>query len=97
MLTIHKESRSVDMLTDMISFDMPADAEVLSVANQHECLCLWYKTDTDCRKRKVRWFRVAGTGHPLEDVAATKCDLGRFLGTALFLDGKLVFHVFEVN
>ena len=99
MKTIHKYSIPGPELSDVITFDMPTDAKVLSVGNQRECLCIWAEVETDTIDPKnkakpmmsVRLFRVAGTGHPLE----VGLPLGRFIGTVMFANGSLVFHIYE--
>lgn len=94
MKTIHKVSCELGSLQDWTEFTMPKDAKVLSVGNQGESLCIWYETDPDTKpKSEPHWFRVAGTGHPLDEEGYP--NRGRFLGTVQFMGGKLIFHIYE--
>lgn len=78
-------------LDDVIEVDMPAGAKVLSVVNQREQLCIYAECDPQAPLKK-RKFRVAGTDHPLEQRVNR-----RFIGTAVFKGGDLVFHVYELS
>ncbi len=93
MTTIHKVSMPVNQLDDVIVFDMPSGAVPVSVGNQDENLCIWFVCNTAITLMKKRRFRVAGTGHPIDDVPfPTK----QFLGSVPFADGKLIFHIFDL-
>lgn len=70
------------------AIEMPVDAEVLHIAEQHDQVCVWALVSPDAPKAERR-FVVTGTGHPVPDRR------GRFLGTVLLLDGALVLHVWE--
>lgn len=85
--TVFKYEIPID---DEVSVMMPRWAQVLSVGNQGEKLCVWARVDTD-DELTPRKFRVAGTGHPLDDERTLD-----FLGTVQFYGGALVFHVFEI-
>lgn len=79
---------------DVAEVELPYYAEPLSVANQDERLVLYVlvgPNPTD-NKNRVRRLRVAGTGHPIRSK-----DTKKFLGTCLFRDGSLVFHVFDLG
>lgn len=91
MTSIWKFSKSLHELDDIISFEMPRYAHVLSVANQNECLAIYAEVDPN-KQPVTRRFRVAGTGHPLELPAGSG-----FVGTVLFRGGSLVFHVFDLG
>ena len=71
---------------------MPANAQILSVGNQREQLCLWALVDTQTTVTEGRHFRIAGTGHPVSDGDASDYI---YIGTAIMMDGALVWHVFE--
>lgn len=77
-------------VTDVTELDMPEGAKVLSAVNQRETLCIYAECDPQARVVKRR-FRVAGTGHPLEQLVNR-----RFIGTVVFMGGDLVFHVWEL-
>lgn len=98
MKTIHKFAVPLDKLEDVTELDMPRGADVLSVDNQNDTLCFWAVVDTNERFMQNRRFRVAGTGHPLGGADGAKTGTyqrGRFLGTVQFLNGRLVFHIFD--
>jgi hypothetical protein len=93
MSNVWKFSLPIEKVNDVISFDMPVGADVLSVGNQDECICFWTViNDPWSTLKQTRRFRLAGTGHPLE-VAGFK--FGKFLGTVLFMKGEFVLHVWE--
>lgn len=72
---------------DYVSIEMPSRAVILDVAFQHGVLCAW----AICKDEDIlalRNFRVAGTGHPIDEATL------EFVGTARL--EALVFHVFEV-
>lgn len=71
------------------TISMPVNAEILSVREQGHTVCLWAKVNANSAKED-RQFVVYGTGHVMRG------DEGRFLGTCLWHDGRLVWHAFEV-
>lgn len=71
------------------SIKMPTGAEVLSVQVQRDVICLWALVDPEA-EGEARRFLIHGTGHSVPDVPL------RFLGTTMFGQGALVFHVFEL-
>lgn len=76
-------------LTDVQSIEMPAGAEVLSFGNQHEKPVIWARVDPLALKVRHR-FAIVGTGRP-----APEAGQGRFIGTAQFHGGSLVWHLFD--
>lgn len=77
------------VLAPQCSLSMPVGAQVLSVREQGDSICLWALVDPSA-PLEMRRFIVFGTGHPLPaDEPLT------YLGTAHLEQGKLVFHVFE--
>ncbi len=70
------------------AIELRVDAKILSVGNQGERFMVWVELDPD-REPQERFFTVYGTGHPLPD------DPGRYIGTAQFANGRLVFHAYE--
>ncbi len=89
-MTVWKYATPLDKLGDIVEFVMPMGARVLSVGAQNDSLCLWALVDEHAPPRS-RTFRVAGTGHPLDQSSAN-----RFVGTVQFTGGSFVVHVFEV-
>ncbi len=81
----------------IIDILMPKNAEILHVADQYGQICLWALVDSDAEK-VIRKFRIYGTGHPLVVNAHTGYNTyDTYVGTAMQLDGKLLWHIFEVK
>lgn len=87
MRTVFKYRLTVD---DAVTIKMPKFAKILSVGVQQESVFLWALVDTD-KLEENRHFRIAGTGHPIEEAHLT------FLGTVFLMRGQLVFHIFEIE
>lgn len=68
--------------------EMPSGAMILTVAEQHNEICLWAKVNPNAERVKRKLF-VVGTGHAELNGAET------YLGSAQINNGNLVFHVFE--
>lgn len=68
--------------------------QLLSVAIQHDVLCLWALADTELvtHKRRVT-IAVHGTGHKVE--AANPHE--NYIGSFMMLNGSFVGHVFLVS
>lgn len=73
---------------DDIEIEMPKEAEVLAVQTQHGQPCIWALVNSKAEK-ETRRFRMAGTGHPIND------KLGKYIGTFQMMSGQLIFHLFE--
>lgn len=68
---------------------MPTNGQIIHVAEQHNYLMMWVYVD-QITPHSTRYFRVWGTGFMMpEDYD------GVHVGTALTVDGNLVWHVFE--
>ena len=74
---------------DDVVLKMPANARILSFRNQNETPTIWALVNSDLPE-EFRTFRLAGTGHDLDDM-----DKLKYIGTDLFMNGELVFHLFE--
>jgi len=68
---------------------LPQGARVLSVQVQAGMVCLWALVDPKAPLAPRR-FRLAGTGHPIENAESLS-----FVDTFQLHGGALVFHVFE--
>jgi hypothetical protein len=68
---------------------MPKGAKVLTVAYQHNALCLWAEVSADAPKEQ-RLFLICGTGHPIPDGA-------QYIGTVQDAGGSLIWHVYEIT
>ncbi len=76
------------ILSDHPFISMPKGAIVLSVDVQDGHIQIWALVDPEAPK-EPRGFRMAGTGHPVEDAIASM----RFIGTVQM--GEFVWHIFE--
>jgi hypothetical protein len=74
---------------DQFCLRMPAGAQPLTVQVQRGEPHIWALVDPNQPDTEI-WFRIAGTGHPIED------RIERYLGTFQFADGALIFHVFQI-
>ena len=77
-------------IQDEVIVMMPKGARVLSVQVQNGRPCLWAAVDPNEMTLEERRFRIAGTGHPIQDDV-----VDGFIGTIQMYDGRLVFHLFE--
>ncbi|MBQ8969210.1 MAG: hypothetical protein IJ064_05720 [Bacteroidaceae bacterium] len=71
---------------------MPKGAKILTVQIQSGQPCIWAAVNPSSFENETRRFRIAGTGHPVEDAI-----IENYIGTFQMCDGKLVFHVFEIK
>ena len=78
-------------VTDHPIIELPVGAVVLSVGMQGCNMYIWALIDPQVIAMDLRKFRVAGTGHLIEEE-----DVGKFLGTVTGASGVIVLHVFEV-
>lgn len=74
-------------LNDWISMLLPVGAEPLCIQTQGDLSCMWAKVDPGAPNTTYR-FRIAGTGHDLDE------DVGQYIGSFQMHGGALVFHVF---
>jgi hypothetical protein len=87
MRTVYKYPVQV---TDAPTVRLPKGAQVLTVQEQCGDVFMWALVDPSAEK-EARTFRIAGTGHPVDDGLELK-----FVSTFQMRGGALVFHVFEV-
>lgn len=77
-------------ITSEVIVLMPADAEILHVANQFAMnvatITVWVRCDPSSQVVRRR-FLIRGTGHGVGDEP--------HIGTVLAADGELVWHVFD--
>ena len=85
METVYKYP--LGMPNDDITIEMHEGAEILYIEVQHGIPCLWARVNTN-KPIERKHFRMAGTGHPLNNA-------GKHIGSFLMEEGKLVFHLFE--
>lgn len=76
---------------DNVMFNMPKDAEVLTVQCQDDIPTIWALVNAKELQREHRYFEVFGTGHNIP------CGMGierKYINTFQMNTG-LVFHLFE--
>ena len=66
--------------------------KLLSAHAQGEEICIWAEVDPDESRCDFRVLEVYATGEHF-----TYDESRKFLGTALLLNGRLVFHVFYLD
>lgn len=86
MLTIWKFQLKT---SDLVAINMPEGSKIISLQVQSSVPTIWALVNPAEMKIKTRYFRIYGTGHPIESK-------GDFVGTYQLSEGALVFHVFEV-
>ena len=74
---------------DEVALQMPQGAKLLHFGLQQEQQCLWALV-SPCAPRRVRRFRLAGTGHPIAEA-------GEYVGTVLRVKDRIVFHLFDLG
>lgn len=90
MRTVFKYPWSTSVIGDTLNTQMPRGAKPLYVAEQYGALCIWVLCNPDVEMVGHR-FHVVGTGHPIGD------EVGPYVGTAIFDQGALVLHVFDLG
>ncbi len=73
-----------------VTLELPKGAIVLTIQMQHNVPCIWVLVNPEVEK-ETRYFKVIGTGHPIEDDLATIS----YINTFQMHGGDLVFHLFE--
>lgn len=76
-------------IDDEFALELPDGAQVLTVAMQNGEPWLWAMVKTGS-PAKTRWFRIIGTGNPIDDAAQLA-----FVGTFQMRGGTMVWHLFE--
>ncbi len=78
------------------SIVMPKDAKILTFQSQYDKPFIWALVDTD-KQTEQRNFILLATGEPIDNAlqpyAISKMS---YIGTALFGNDNLVFHLFEL-
>lgn len=71
------------------AIEMPVGAELLTLREQGDAICLWALVDPYAPV-EMRRFSVFGTGHSFDETGL------HFIGSAHLQNGSFVFHVFEI-
>jgi hypothetical protein len=74
-------------ISDRVTVEMPAGAQVLAVQEWNNAPCVWALVDPEAPSQN-RFFKIVGTGYALPPLA------GEYLGTVQTHGGQLVWHVF---
>ena len=77
-------------IQDYFTINMPAGSIVIDVQVQKGVPCVWALVDPE-KPEKPRHFRLAGTGHPIDDTILSYGIIGSFQYQTDF-----VFHLFEI-
>lgn len=79
-----------------IDVDMPAGAELVTVAVQHNTICIWALVDPE-QPAERRRFKIVGTGH--QELEPNDRYIGTVMTqeTVMTQDQTFVWHVFEVT
>lgn len=75
---------------DVFEIMIPAHADALTVQMQDGKPQMWALVDPNLPTWPYR-FRIAGTGHPIEE------RIKKYVGSFQLYAGALVFHIFEVE
>lgn len=67
---------------------LPENSMFLTTREQYDNVCIWYKVCPDNILMK-KLILIYGTGKSFDNIN------GKYLGSALLLNGDLVLHVFE--
>ena len=76
--------------SDIVNIDLPKDAEILTIDMQFGSLQLWALVDP-LKPLQKRIFRMAGTGHPIENENLD------YINTFQEMGGSLIWHIFEIR
>jgi len=85
--TVYKYGVEIE---DEFTVHLPQGAEILTVQIQHGRPFMWALVDPSARPESRR-FRLAGTGHPINNGALT------YINTFQIEGGMLIFHLFEIK
>ena len=90
MLRVYKYSVPVE---DYFGLDLPQGSKILTVQVQYGEPQIWALVNAQTQVVETRQFRVAGTGHPIEESE----DELTYIGTFQLSGGGFIGHLFEVT
>lgn len=79
-------------IEDRFTLSLPRHAKVLSLQTQRDRPHIWALVDPEESAMMDREYRLAGTGHPIEE----REDSLHYIGTCQMMSATLVLHLFEV-
>jgi len=91
MKAIHKYLLSNPTEEGAIKINLPFEAEILTIQEQHGAVYLWALVDTENVPYKERIIKIVGTGH------ATNFTNAKYITTLQFRQGHLIFHFFDMT
>lgn len=77
-------------ITDDFDLELPIRAKILHFGDQSQSLYIWALIDPDA-KTEIRHFRLAGTGHPIDEPGGALDHVGCVVGHK----GMFVWNLFE--
>ena len=75
-----------------VTLKMPEGATIMHVASVNDIVCVWVRVKPD-RPVVDRTLALVGTGSSMEPEVA----LGLYIGSAITLNGRLVWHAFDLG
>lgn len=90
MHTIYKYVLDID---DEQTLTIPAGGTILHIESVNDSVCMWVRVN-DSSPLVPRRFAILGTGHTIPKDVLLK---GKFIGTAVTVNGRLVWHVFDLG
>jgi hypothetical protein len=94
MKTVYKYPFIID---DEFSIEFPVGTKVLCWNFQNGVPCIWALIDPDETEKKTCHFRLAGTGHPIEESKWTDETNLVYINTVFLNEGSLVLHLFLIE
>ena len=79
----------VEIADDVQTIEMPKNSIIVNVGMQKRDLCMWVEVDKE-EEMVERYFRVFGTGHPID------ISVKDYRGTGMDVGLNLVWHIYEV-
>jgi len=89
MLTVYKYAVPVE---DYFSLELSQGAKILTVQVQHDSPQIWALVNPES-PTETRHFRLAGTGHSIQENG----EVLNYLGTFQLARGGFIGHLFEIK
>jgi len=84
---------------DIAQVEMPLGAKILTIDKQADSLenlnidsyvCIWAVVDNEVKEMETRKFRIAGTGHSLDNLHL------KYINSVQVFNGSQIYHIFEI-
>lgn len=79
------------LIPEQLTVSIPEGATILTAREQGDDICIWAEVYTE-NPLETRTFEIFGTGH---DIPVGIMIDRKYIGTAVLLGGRYVFHVYE--